>query len=555
MRARESRDQPPGKRVASLPLLLSIGAVLFGAVTVAAALLAYFSLRQPESPHESFIAILQRLDGGSGENTAQDLLRAESLVVGTESSLSVCRRAREAYTSGAVSAAFCADLAGRLSDRFPHNSALAAVAADASLNADRGEKAISYAGRISDQSLRPVALKVFVRTGALDHPDSAGRTSFNWRSTLSSTTEAPSDTLSSSLFIDTLLSLLQAGDRDSVILALKSAPPADGSPQYLSNLGDIAYSLGLYDMAYGAFRLLGPDDGNPLRVADAAALGGMQDEASSIWKALYGPLIPKVGHGLGVNTVTHPPGPWYSYARSLGSELDRAAVCEALLSVYPEYESAAVLLARSAGTDVHARSIAEASLAGSVSKGGLGALEVLRRQTDALDPWALAPKLWLALNAHPKSEFFAHWCAWRFSLAGDYDDALRVAQGFKDSVGDRPWMRYYEGLSGAIAGKVDEAAAAFRAAPAEDGDWRIAANLGLLEVSRLDRAKALKLFETAVALAKDHEVKARLLVDVAAQLKALGKESDSSRTLEYALSLDPHCREASTTLRGAGAGK
>lgn len=520
--------------------------------------------------------------------------------VGVQSCLSVLKRARRFRSSEALDAETYADLAAGFARRFPHSGSLAALAAEAALSAGRRDAAGAFSDGVDDGELLPVAVWVRSSLASLDHPaeflPESGAGSGNAGpsrpggperdepSGIPSSSARPSVVvldagariaetagaaeLAAAFWTDAVLERLVSGDGAGVSLLLSdpdsgarrsAAAAGDGRPA--TALGEAAFSLGDYATARSLFAVSGTSVGK-LRAADAAYLAGDVAGARAIWEGLFSAAAGSVSALSGVG-----PEAAYSYAATSAGSAERTEAARQVLDLYPGFEAAAVLLSRGLADPSAAMAVlspfVDTEPSGGPSSGppaagsgapmlggndGLAALETLRRSAAGLDPWRAAPVLWLAFNGQPHDERFARWCAWRFSSAGDYREALRVAATYRRTGGDRPWMAYYEGLVAAMDGDTVGAETLFRRASPDSSSWRIAANLGAIEESRRNPAAALRLFETAISMVPDPARKSALLVASARQLSSLGRESDRRRVLEYALSLDPLNRAAAAAL-------
>ena len=111
---------------------------------------------------------------------------------------------------------------------------------------------------------------------------------------------------------------------------------------------------------------------------------------------------------------------------------------------------------------------------------------------------------------------------------------------------------WYAALEDALAGRLDDAEARLETVSAERGDWRIAANLAAVSLSRRRYEAALSLFSAAAKLCPRGPDASDLFVRIAAIQLIRGNDADARRSLQRALDLDGTNRKARTELKKLG---
>lgn len=268
-----------------------------------------------------------------------------------------------------------------------------------------------------------------------------------------------------------------------------------------------------------------------MRRADAAYLSGELGEARESWRRAA--------------ESAASPLPLYNLASGSASEAEALSYARRLRAAFPDFSPGIVLYSRLVGEEEGSRILSGAYAKTRDARVGI---ELVRSQASRTGTAGTIARSWLLLNADPGSETAARWSAWYAASNGEFEEARRLVRSFRGANGTPPWADFHAALAAAADGDLDGAEALFKNAAADGGDWRAAANIAALYEARRNPREALRRYELAVSLRPPKDAAAELQFRIAMLLKALGKESDARRTLEYALDLDPDNRKVRTEL-------
>ena len=464
--------------------------------------------------------------------------RASSFVarkgLGVESELAVLKRRRSiARSSPAEYAGLYFEAALTSAERFPHAGAISAVVVDAALPL-RETKALaalrSHSPRLDAVLFGALKALALARLGDTASPSSAVPLD-----AILAAADAYSAALpeaASLLAVDAVIvSLLSGNALEARAVAQGRLSDPDGlSPSALRFLAEFVYDFGDPNESAALFSRL--PAGYSLRRADAAHLAGDTRTAREAWfQAAAGPAARLALYNLASTSLD--PAEAFSYARRLHS-------------LSADFAPGVILYARLAGEHIGLQTLSTASELGSDV---LIDLELVRLGAPRVGLDRSLALLWLLMNEDPRSKPLARWAAWYAASNGRIGEALRFVQVHRNEGLAAPWIDFYSGIEAALSGDLGEAEKAFERAAAESGDWRLAADTGVLYESLRNPREALRRYEIAASLGPAGADAAEIQLRIARLLVNLGRRADARRVLEYALDRDPGNRRARTELK------
>jgi tetratricopeptide (TPR) repeat protein len=565
--------------IAGLLLLVLIGAAL--------AVLRFMG-RESAAPVEmSFSRLLMEYDRAEGraapgavpelENLDRSLAGLEQEAQGVEAWLSVLKRRRRLARLNArfLPAYHRSALSARAA--FPWSEPLAAIAAaaiirDTAVNRETEAELRSCLSLFADARYNPLRVSFHVLLGDLQNPARAAAvlpSSLSYADAGGVLSPAETDALAADMAMVKLLN----GDTAAATAEIQGAffaRHADGSapsPELLRFAAEYLYDFGDLSRSAELFSRL-PDEAALLRQADALWLAAYAGSARAIWSILAGTAAAittgttttaAAGTGTTATTATTAAtgsgetGPsvrgralgLYNLAVSTENRDEAAALLERLIALPTAEPSRQFGRIRYSRLLDAPRAIAlleaEAPEAAS-SAGALLDLEILRRRTEVAETGRLTAETWLLLGRYPDEEDLYQWAAWFFDFRRNYGETavLLKTAARRQLVGH--WAAVHEALQLQRQGNLDAAETLLASIPAEAADWSVAANLGRILEARHAPSRALEQYERAAALSAPGtapETASRIQFRIARCFKTMGRATESRRTLEYALDLNP----------------
>ena len=503
-----------------------------------------------------FDLLAERPEGVSPERLNSLLEGLEKKALSVESHLSVLKRRRNlARYSGfpperaALFIRAYGEAAARISGCFPHSDPLAALAAEALFLGDpliAPETAAALEeilARIRDPAFRPLALSLYVLAGKLGDPQSAADVP-QGEVLLASAIPLVSEKEGEQFLVNRGILRLLAGDIPgcgALVKTLLAGPPGGGG-----GFPETAWSPAPETLRFGAEFLY--DFGDPLesaelfsrfsdekslaRQADALWLAGYGDTARNLWRGLA--LSPNAGGAKDQDRIARslynlaaaaPPGEKAAYLERFFAEQQ--------LSPSPALTYGILAYTRLLDTPRAVVVLEEQDL----KNEGLLDLELLKRRRDLWTIDRTVAELWLLLGRHPQDERLYQWGAAYFDLQKRYEETavLIKTAGYNHLRGD--WIDLSQGLRLIREGRLDEGEALLRGLSGRS--WQADAAVARILEARRSPSAALEYYETAASRVGDKKSAARIQLNVARCLRALGRNREIRRVLEYAGDLDP----------------
>jgi len=173
-------------------------------------------------------------------------------------------------------------------------------------------------------------------------------------------------------------------------------------------------------------------------------------------------------------------------------------------------------------------------------------LEILKRRTKIAEIARLFAEIWLLLDRYPGEEDLYQWGAWFFALQRNTTESALLLRAANRHNFTGHWKDIYDALLLINEGNLDAAEEELSPIPLNNETWVAAANLGRIYEARQSPARALASYEKAFAIISNNtliagwkEAGSRLQVRIAYCHRLMGKDSESRRAMEYALSLNP----------------
>jgi tetratricopeptide (TPR) repeat protein len=161
----------------------------------------------------------------------------------------------------------------------------------------------------------------------------------------------------------------------------------------------------------------------------------------------------------------------------------------------------------------------------------------------------MVAETWLLLGRHPEDEGLYQWAAYFFDYQRRYEETAQALKNAGYQGLDGYWAELHRALALLREGRFDEGEELLQTIPPSAVIWQAPANIGRLLEARRASAAALEYYETAASLVKNSRAAAGVQLRIAQCLRALGRDRESRRVLEYALDLDPENLNARLELR------
>ena len=491
--------------------------------------------------------------GGSPESLARRLDNLEKEAQGVENQLSVLKRRRALAGADPRFLPAYREAARRAAAAYPYAEPLAALAAAAliqgqPLTGDRAEELKQYLSVLDSAALSPLRVSLHILRGDLKDPWTAGAIPSLDRALGSALPrirgQIPSGAGEALITALTILKTLEGGAEAAEIqggLSEASGPAA--SPDFIRFAAEYFYDYGDPLKAAELFSRLDTEE-DLSRQADALWLAGQSAAARNLWAILASPP--------GANSPESPSAgiaarSLYNLALGAADSGESAALFKGLLALpVSEKESPPARQSRVYGLIRYSR-LANGPRSLAVLEEGrksfpgepLLDLELLKRRGEFWEPDRLIAETWRLLGQYPGSEELFRWAAWYFDFQRrPGETALLLRNAARQGI-EAPWTGLHEALAGIAAGNLEEAGDILRAIPPERADWEVSANLGRIYETLRSPAAALEYYETAASKVRNRKEAARIQLRIARCFRALGRDRESRRVLEYALDLDP----------------
>jgi tetratricopeptide (TPR) repeat protein len=516
------------------------------------------------SGFRSFFAALEDYDrriaaepdtSGPKRNALLDALEKKAL--DTENYLSVLKR-RRAVPGGSEQYAASAERARKL---YPYSGQIAVLAAESIIRLSSGqEKAnvLDLVPLMAEGALGNLALAFSVYSGTMSDPATARRLPAELFSLLCA---AASGKERERYVVNTALrTVLEEGPGEAVktVNALfDEEPELDETwifgAEFFYDHDDFLRSAEFFSRF--------TDDPSLARQADALWLAGFADSAAGLWRAASsgsGDTRPRSLYNL-VSTVSEP--------------AEKLRLLERLFSGDPAYEPGRLFgVLRYSRLAVNDRALAILDRTDKTEP--LFDLELLRRRCENWTIDKTIAETWILLNNHGGDLRLAEWAAWYFDFQRRHAETALLLGNLERNGVKAPWMELHRAFAMIREGDFSGAEQTLRAAGGGVNRygryWQAAANLALILALDRKPEEALGLFEIAASIQANEvnrlrEVLAsqrgrhgfppalreasRVQFYAARCLRTLNRETESRRTLDYALDLDPENMEAALEKR------
>jgi tetratricopeptide (TPR) repeat protein len=465
----------------------------------------------------------------------------EKEALGVESQLSVLKRRRALAREDPRFRGAYAEAAYRAAELFPLSEPLAAVAAEALVQSGQDidpEKARAYAARISSPAMTPLALSLLSLSGALGDPARAAAVP-RLPELLPAIAPALPEAAREGLLTNTAILHILRGDIPAAAALIRTLLPTALAAETLRFAAEFFYDFGDPLRAAELFSRF-PDEAGTARQADALRLAGRLDSARALWTTLSSP-----GNGSAVSPALRTRS-LYNLAATAADLREELPYLERLLVISPEDVYGVIRYTRLLESP---RAIAILEGSPLLRREPLLDLELLRRREDRLPVSRIIPETWLLIERHPAETPLYEWGCYYFDWQRQYGETRVLIRNAGHRGIGSPRLTLHEGLALIREGRLDAAEELLKAVPPEEAVWQIPANIARLLEAKRSTAAALEYYEIASSKVDGGPNAALIQLRIARCLNALGRERESRRVLEYALSLDPDNLNARLELR------
>lgn len=445
-----------------------------------------------------------------------------------------------------------AEAADRISREFSFSEVLAALAAEALFlqeplpTGETAEAVQNHLSRIREPSLFPLALSLQILSGKMADPQSAAAIP-GGEALFASIIPRVSERERESFLVNQGILRLLAGDASgcaAIINALLASPQEKDrglpgiagppSPETLRFGAEFFYDFG--DPLRGAelFSRF-PDEKSLARQADALWLSGHSDTARTIWRALAFSKSTGSPDGQNQDRISQS---LYNLASTATDPEEKRSHLERFFAEQGYAPGAGLSYGIISYTRLldgkRAITILEEQ---DLTHEGLLDLERFRRQLDLWPVDRTIAELWLLLGRHPLDERLYHWGAYYFDRQKQYDETALLIKTAQDNHLEGPWMKLSRGIGLVREGRLDEGETLLRELSGEV--WQADANIARVLEARRSNTAALGYYEAAAAQVTNNKEAARIQLNIARSLRALGRFGEVRRVLEQAETLDP----------------
>jgi hypothetical protein len=458
--------------------------------------------------------------------------RLEKDAPGLEPQLSVLKRRRAlAARGGRFRSSYEAALK-RARANFPFSQPIAALWAESLISRPMTETAEAelrdQASAITDPRMASLALGLYILSGAMEAPGEAIPQAETLFSAVGPTLrEEERD----ALLVDFAIQRLLDGDMAGSAALINRMLQGDGAnPESIRFAAEFFYDHGEPLRAAQLFSRL-PGDENLARQADALALAGRDPRA--IWLAQ---ISPPRGTARAESSPELTARSLYNLAAASERREEKIRYLARLIAENAGQDSRELILGIIGYTRLLEAPRAMAILEGADKNQGLLDLELYRRRMESWTVDRTLAETWLLVNRHPQDERIYQWAAYFFDRQRQYGETallLREA-GFQQMEG--PWIPLHEGLRLIREGDIEGGERLLNSIPMYI--WQVPANIARVLEARRSSAAALERYEIAASMVTQPKDAAKIQLRIARCLRALGRDGELRRVLQYALDLD-----------------
>jgi tetratricopeptide (TPR) repeat protein len=311
--------------------------------------------------------------------------------------------------------------------------------------------------------------------------------------------------------------------------------------EYFYDFGDILRSAELFSML--------PDEESLSRQADALWLAGYADNARNIWAILSqykgSARQNRARYNLALTSFTQEEK--IEQLEFLSGETDIIDQYNQFATV--NYSRMMDVSAALAFLDTRQSQNPNSSFIiphSSLTVNTLLELEKLKRRTENVETARIIAEIWMLLDRYPLAEDLYQWGAWYFDLQRNYNESALLVRAAARQNFTGQWREIHEALQLVREGRLDAAEEKFSLLLENQNNWTAAANLGRIHEANRAPLRALECYKKAFdSLMESGETHAcnttasRILVRIALCHKTLGSLSESRRSLENAIELNP----------------
>jgi tetratricopeptide (TPR) repeat protein len=574
--------------VCLLGLAVSLLLAVFLFLAARSAGIPLASLFASSGGRSSFSRALEEYDARTAEDPAMNFRGRNALLDALEkkasdtgSLLSVLKRrrllARFAESEREAYLAAYGEAARRARKAFPYSALIGVMAADAlirenphPLPPENAAELREMTGLISGGSLQDLGLAFSVYAGMMADPSSALELPRGFTTLLASLASGGER---ERYLVNAAIAALLGGEKaeaETRINAIFESPPLNDDTYRFG--AEYYYDYGNYLQAAILFNHFN-DDYSVGRQGDAHWLGGFLDSARQLWGTVAFNRADADPERLKIRSRL-----LYNLASTSADSPEARSALELLFAQNAGEDEgrvfAVIRYSRLAGLQ-RAIAILEQT---DREKESLFDLELVRRRSEQWSVERIVAETWLLVNRHSGDGRIFEWAAWYFDFQHRYDETALLLRDAGINRAEGPWSAIHRASAQLRDGLVDEAEKTLRSIVREDGLpapgrvrqplWQASANLGLILDLRGRPSEALDCYETAMGIlastgslaVRDGGIEAagpsremrdasRIQFLIARSLRALGREAESRRVLEYALDLDPENLDASLELR------
>jgi hypothetical protein len=415
---------------------------------------------------------------------------------------------------------------------FPFSQPLAAVAAEGIIRSGGAVAAArDYAALLSDPALLPLSLSVYILADDMENPEQAASIP-QVRKRLAAFTERirKEGYNGAALGVDAAILALLAGDLREAANLVRELPASSATERGVRFAAEFTYDFGNPERAAELFSRL-PGTEGIIRQADALWLSDRREAARNLWTVLVSPDAALQG----AEAASLSPGQkrgLYNLAMTSGGNEKKAAL-ERLLAADSGHLQGVIAYSRLLDP---VSAVAFLDSTGLPERNGLADLERLRRRQEIVSIDRMIGETWLVLGRHPGERELYQWAAYYFDRQKRYAETAQLLRTAGYYSIDEPWMALHASLGLMRAGNYNEAETLLRGIGGQA--WQVPANIGRILEAKRSNAEALDSYEIAASLVRDNRDAARVQLRIARCLRALGRDRESRRVLEYAKSLD-----------------
>ncbi|MDR2768772.1 MAG: hypothetical protein LBB82_10660 [Treponema sp.] len=531
----------------------------------------------------SFSRALDEYDARTAEDTAMNFRERNALLdalekkaADTGSALSVLKRrrllARFAESGREAWLAAYGKAARRARESFPYSALIGVMAADAlirenphPLPPENAAELREITPLIAGGSLQDLGLAFSVYSGMMADPASALELPRELVTLLAS---LASDGERERYLVNAAICTLLGGEKAEAgarINAIFESPPLNDDTYRFG--AEYYYDHGNYLQSAILFNHFN-DDYSAGRQGDAHWLGGFLDSARQLWGTVAFNRADADPEQLKVRSRL-----LYNLASTSADSSEARSALELLFARNAGEDEgrvfAVIRYSRLAGFQ---RAIAILEQAGR-EKESLFDLELVRRRSEQWSVERTIAETWLLVNRHSGDSRVFEWAAWYFDFQRRYDEMALLLRDAGINRAEGPWSAIHRAYAQLREGLVDEAEKTLQSivraneppGPVRQPLWQASADLGLILDLRGRPLEALECYETAMGIlastgslaarsegagpSREMRDASRIQFFIARDFRALGREAESRRVLEYALDLDLENLDASLELR------